>query len=132
MILFSTTFGNYCIAQSPFKLSSPGDYITFGLTIPAFITGNSIYKNKQPLTEETILSLDAKNINWFDRSAVNQYSLKSAKVSDILAITCLLTPALLLLVKASLRIFLSSNKRAGVNKQVIARMSLTFALFNEY
>lgn len=96
LILFCINYGNSCQAQRPFKLSSPGDIITIGLTIPSNIAGSHFYKKKKPLTEEKILALDINSINRFDRSAVYQYSLKSDKVSDVLLVVCAFTPALLL------------------------------------
>lgn len=72
-----------CFAQSPYQLNWKTER---NLLLAGGITGGiGLYFNTQtnPLDQETIATLDKRNINGLDRIAVNNYSTDAAGLSDI-------------------------------------------------
>ena len=98
VIIFSQLIfvGNISNAQERIKLSEPADYVISGASISLFIGGNYFYRHKPPLTESEINSLSISNINSFDRRATSNYSHSAAKTSDVMLVSSIALPAILL------------------------------------
>ena len=72
--------------------------ITVGALVLNY-TGNKILRQKEPLDSATIISLDANDINSFDRCATRQdadYASTADKISDYGMFVCFATPLLFL------------------------------------
>jgi membrane-associated phospholipid phosphatase len=111
LLAFMLFFSFTAVGQDqPFKLSSPGDYITGGILIPATFGAKSLYNHKSSLTVEKIQNLSINNINAFDRSAVHHYSYSSKKASDYLLFGSLVAPSFL---------FIDSKMRKDAGVKVV-------------
>ncbi len=84
-------------AESPYKLSWTKESIAFGLGAVTGIPALILSDNSDTLTSEQILLLDKNEINGFDRFATNYYSPSVATASDILVITSVASPLLLMI-----------------------------------
>ncbi|MEA2104822.1 MAG: phosphatase PAP2 family protein, partial [Candidatus Cloacimonadota bacterium] len=80
-------------AQSPYKLSWQKDGIIGCTNLAVVLTAPMVVDNIKPLTESKIANLSKNDLNWFDRSAVNNYSENLANASDVLLASIMLSPA---------------------------------------
>lgn len=94
--IFRYTSG-YC--QSPYRLSSPRDFILPVSSAGVSITGYILSENKKKLTVDEISELNKENINAFDRSAASRYSIFAERTSDVLMFSSIAIPFALLLDK---------------------------------
>jgi hypothetical protein len=88
--------GDTGIAQNRLKLTTPDDYIVSAASVSLFIGGNYFYRHKTPLTEAEINSLSISNINSLDRRATRHYSVQAEKASDVMLVSSIVLPAVLL------------------------------------
>jgi membrane-associated phospholipid phosphatase len=84
-------------AESPYDLSWQNEGIALGLGLATGIPALILADNSDTLTRSDILLLDKNNINGFDRFAADYYSPNIATASDVLVITAVASPLLLLL-----------------------------------
>lgn len=90
-------------AQSPYKLSWPGDGVIFGTALATGIIGEALILNVVPLSVEEINLLSREDVNAFDRPATYNYSETASNVSDIGVLVCSTLP---------LTLFISSKVRS--------------------
>lgn len=88
-----------CLAQIPYRLHAPEEYITAAGLIGFNIGGNILYKHKSGLSPDEISSLNNASINAFDRPATLRYSRTAAQISDDLLFLGLVTPTTLFIGK---------------------------------
>lgn len=88
--------GQIGFAQNKIVLTKPRDRIVSGVSIGLFIGGNYFYRQKDPLSVAQINDLNIADVNSFDRSATKNYSVGASDASDILAISSMALPLLLL------------------------------------
>lgn len=79
-------------AQSPYKLSWPGEGIIFGTALVTGIIGEALVLNIVPLTVEEINSLSREDVIAFDRPATYNYSETASNASDVAALVCSTLP----------------------------------------
>jgi membrane-associated phospholipid phosphatase len=89
-------FSDFSFSQTPYRLSSPGDFLTAGAVIPLNIAGNLSYHRIQPLTSEQISLLNRQSVCGFDRHSTYHYSLRAEKASDAFLYFSLATPLFLM------------------------------------
>lgn len=80
-------------AQSPYKLSVPGDAAALTLGTGLSLFGYHVTQGLEPLSVSDISMLNAKEINRFDRFAVSQSSKPSQWLSDVALFSSLALPA---------------------------------------
>ena len=83
-------------AQSPYSLEVNREVVIFSGGLALGIIDRELIKNTKPLTIEELATLSRENVNSFDRAATYNWSPSSANLSDILLITSMLSPLLLL------------------------------------
>jgi len=106
---------------SPYKHGWKPDGYIGGTGISVVITSSLIDSKITPLTEMDVTNLSRTMVNRFDRSATYNYSVTSAKASDILVGLCALSPMLL---------NLNKNIRSDFkNFSLIYSQTLLFAVF---
>ena len=85
--------------QSPYQLKSSREFIFSGASVGVSLTGYLLSENKHKLNHDEISKLTKDGINSFDRSAANHFSVSAARTSDVLMISSLALPFVLLLDK---------------------------------
>lgn len=83
--------------QSPYRLSSPGEYILSGSAFGFSVTGFLLSQHKAPFTAEKIVQLKKEDVSAFDRSAISHFSSHAKNTSDVLLYASLASPFVLLL-----------------------------------
>jgi len=106
-------------AQSPYKLSWPGEGIIFGTALATGIIGEALILNMDPLTIEQLNAASREDVNAFDRPATYNYSETAQTVSDVGVLVCSTLP---------LTLFLSQRVRSDfVTFGVMYLQSMGFA-----
>ena len=95
-LLFSV-FNSF--AQGVYKLSYATDFSITGVGIATLTPSFFLKKNKPLLNEAQLNTLDKNKIWKVDRFACNQWRPKIAKASDVLMLSAMVMPALLLINK---------------------------------
>ena len=98
-LLFVSYFSLSCsnlYAQSPYSLKLNREAVIFSGGVALAIVDRELIKKSEPLTTEELTSLSRENINLFDRGATYNWSPSAADFSDILLLTSMLSPLLLL------------------------------------
>lgn len=85
-------FHTPAFAQSPYRLSWPGEGIVFGTALATGIIGEALVMNVQPLTPEQINAASREDVNQFDRPATYNYSETAQNVSDVGVLVCSALP----------------------------------------
>ena len=82
-------------SQSPYSLEAGREIAIFSGGIILGIVNSKLIDNKKPISNEELQNLSKKNLNAFDRGAVNNWSPSSAEWSNVLLITAIASPLLL-------------------------------------
>lgn len=100
LIYFALLWSTAHEAQTPVYTYRPAlDLPLLGIGLGGATTGQLLQHKKTPLRLDDIAKLDRMNIPAFDRKAAFNWSPSAAKASDILMITGIAVPSLLLLDK---------------------------------
>ncbi len=89
--------GHSGFAQNRIGFSRPKDEILSATGVTLFLGGNYFYRQKDPLTIQQIVDLKISDVNSFDRLATKNYSVSASKASDVLLISSMALPAVLLI-----------------------------------
>ena len=79
-------------SQSPYKLSWGKESLILGTGLITAIAGSAIDDKVLPMTEAEVGQLNRADVNFFDRSATDNYSASIAKTSDYLLYSCIASP----------------------------------------
>jgi membrane-associated phospholipid phosphatase len=90
-VIFQTNI----FAQSPYSLDAGREIAIFSGGIILGIVNSNLIDNKKPISNEELQNLSKKNLNAFDRGAVNNWSPSSAEWSNVLLITAIASPLLM-------------------------------------
>ncbi len=88
-------FQNKIFSQSPYSLETGREIAIFGGGIILGIVNTKLIDNKKPISNEELHNLSKKNLNAFDRGAVNNWSPSSAEWSNVLLIASVASPLLM-------------------------------------
>ena len=69
--------------ESPYELTWKKDAPWMGLALGGSAAGFLIIQNKDGISEEKVLSLDADDVNWLDRFAAGSDNDKLSTISDV-------------------------------------------------
>ena len=83
-------------AQSPYSLKINREVVIFSGGVALTIVDRELIKKTVPLTINELNNLSRENVNSFDRAATYNWSPSAADLSDILLLTSMLSPFLLL------------------------------------
>lgn len=86
-------------SQNPYETGWKKDLLWTAGSGVGFGVATLLHLHNQPFTQEQVAALDLSNVPRFDRFATRQYSLSAKKASDILLLSAVASPALLLLDK---------------------------------
>ena len=82
-------------SNAPYKLDKKFDTYLVGFSLCANVIAKVKENQKAPLTKEEINNLNHQNIWKLDRNIINNWNLRSKKISDVLLYSSIFFPALL-------------------------------------
>ena len=93
-LIFIISLPNF--AQSPYTFDLDEEAILYGAGISLGILDNELLKKREPMTVEKLSNLSPKDINSFDKIALNNWSPLANTVSDVLLVIAIASPLFLL------------------------------------
>ncbi|MGB1003517.1 MAG: phosphatase PAP2 family protein [Salibacteraceae bacterium] len=73
---------NLALAQFPYTLNKKTDFLISGVGLATVVSGQLITNGNEALTISQVNDLNSKDVNSFDRNAINNYSESSDKLSE--------------------------------------------------